>query len=246
MKHQYVGDLNDYRKYALLRALSVGGSVRVGVNWMLTAADGSTDGSKLAYLEQPERHRQFDPELFNVLATASLAPDWRRLETIEASGAIPGASYFNPELGDSSPSREVFMERCALCLAVADLIFFDPDNGLETSLPKGRKGSCKYLYLDEVKRFYVSGKSLLIYQHFPRIERQAFTGACAARLRLVAPDAALWAFATSNVLFLLMIHPSSPARLANAAFEASQRWDARFMTGRYLGVCGIIDDDFSR
>jgi hypothetical protein len=238
VKHQYVGDLNDYRKYALLRALSAGGSVRVGISWMLTASDRRTDGNNLSYLNQPERHRQFDPQLFDFFADASATPDWRRLETIEASAAIPGASYFNTELLDNVSARDDFMGQCALSLADADLIFFDPDNGLEVSLPKGRRGSCKYLYLDEVKRFYASEKSLLIYQHFPRIERGAFTEACATRLRSVAPDAALWAFTTSNVLFLLMIHPNSPARLTTAALEASERWDTRFMTGRYLGVGG--------
>jgi hypothetical protein len=38
VKHQYVGDINDYRKYALLRALSAGGANRIGVCWMLTPA----------------------------------------------------------------------------------------------------------------------------------------------------------------------------------------------------------------
>lgn len=38
MKHQYVGDINNYRKYALLRALSADGANRIGVCWMLTLA----------------------------------------------------------------------------------------------------------------------------------------------------------------------------------------------------------------
>ena len=46
------------------------------------------------------------------------------------------------------------MLRCALQLYDVDLVFFDPDNGLETTLPKGRKNSSKYLYLDEVAAFY--------------------------------------------------------------------------------------------
>lgn len=49
MKEQYVGDISDYRKYALLRALSAGGEVRIGVCWMLTPPDGSSDGNKLAH-----------------------------------------------------------------------------------------------------------------------------------------------------------------------------------------------------
>lgn len=49
VKHQYVGDVSDYRKYGLVRALSWGGANRVAVCWMLTPSDGSSDGGKLAY-----------------------------------------------------------------------------------------------------------------------------------------------------------------------------------------------------
>ncbi|MBN9076322.1 MAG: hypothetical protein BGN87_05235 [Rhizobiales bacterium 65-79] len=102
MKHQYVGDINDYRKYALLRALSSGGANRVGVCWMLTPDDGGADGGKLAYLGQPERHRRFDPELFDILTRAAAEPDRRRLQSIEDSGAIPGAAYYNETLPDDA------------------------------------------------------------------------------------------------------------------------------------------------
>jgi hypothetical protein len=48
-----------------------------------------------------------------------------------------------------------------------DLIFFDPDNGLEVkSKPKDRKNSCKYS--DELARAYANNKSVLVYQHFRR------------------------------------------------------------------------------
>lgn len=221
MKDQYVGDINDYRKYALLRALSSGGAKRIGVCWMLTPSDGRTDGGKLAYLQQPERHRSVDPELYDILAHAASALERRRLVTIESSGAIPGAIYHNAPLPDELAGRHAFMGRCAYEFRDAELIFFDPDNGLEASLPKGRKNSSKYLYLDEVAAFYASGKSLLIYQHFPRVERQVFLARCAARLHAAAPGASLWAFTTAHVVFLLLLHPnSSPALHAAAELRA--------------------------
>jgi hypothetical protein len=37
-----------------------------------------------------EQYRHFDPELFDLLIRASAEPDWRRLDTVEARGAIPG------------------------------------------------------------------------------------------------------------------------------------------------------------
>lgn len=237
VKDQYVGDINDYRKYALLRTLSLGGANRIGVCWMLTPSDGRADGSKLAYLQQPERYRHVDPELFDILVHAAAEPDRRRLATIEDSGAIRGAVYHNELLPDELAGRQAFMGRCAYEFRDVDLIFFDPDNGLEvSSLPKGRKNSSKYLYLDEVAAFYGSGKSLLIYQHFPRVERSVFLGRCAERLRAAAPGAALWAFTTAHVVFLLLLHRDSPPRLHSAANAACARFANEFISGRFLGI----------
>lgn len=235
MKHQYVGDISDYRKYALLRAMSSDGANRIGVCWMLTHSDGSSDGGKLAYLQQPESYRHFDPELFDILGHAAGEPSRRRLGTIEESGAIAGAVYCSSMLADDAIGRQIFMESCRSETRDADLVFFDPDNGLEVSLPKGRKNSSKYLYLDEVAAFYALGKSLLIYQHFPRIERKAFMSSCVDRLRSVAQESAVWAFTTAHVAFLLVLHPESRARLAIAALEASDRWEPKFIRGEYLG-----------
>lgn len=237
MKHQYVGDINDYRKYALLRDLSAGGLNRIGVCWMLTPSDDRPDGNKLGYLQKPEQNRHFDPELFDILAHASAEPDRRRLQTIEDSGAIKGAVYFNDILPDDASGRRAFMEICKSALHDVDLVFFDPDNGLEVSLPKGRKNSSKYLYLDEVTAFYGSGKSLLIYQHFPRIERTAFLASRAEQLRDVAPECAIWAFATAHVVFFLLLHPNGSPQLRNAAADTANRWEnQRFIRSQYLAV----------
>ena len=70
MKVQYFGDVNDYRKFALLRLLA--DKFKIGVCWMLTEADGSGRGQ--GWLPQ---------------ATGSLAPNvkpsirvaWRLLPT---------------------------------------------------------------------------------------------------------------------------------------------------------------------
>ena len=51
MKVQYFGDVNDYRKFALLRALSEVGEFRIGVCWMLTEADSTGYGDKRELFE---------------------------------------------------------------------------------------------------------------------------------------------------------------------------------------------------
>ena len=207
---------------------------RIGVCWMLTPSDGSSDGRKLAYLQQADCYRHFDPALFDILAHAAAEPDRRRLQTIEHSGTISEACYFNDLLPDERIGRAEFMERCSTQLRKADLVFFDPDNGLEVSLPKGRKNSSKYLYLDEVAAFYEDGKSLLVYQHFARIERSTFMAQRTKQLRSAANGSAIWTFTTAHVVFFLLVHPESPARFAISAMQACNKWDPAFIRGEYL------------
>lgn len=66
MKNQYFGDINDFHKYALLRALLKGGGIKLLVAWMLTINDDGSDGNKRDYLRKPEK-RELDPELFDFL-----------------------------------------------------------------------------------------------------------------------------------------------------------------------------------
>ncbi|MGQ4274953.1 hypothetical protein [Terrihabitans sp. B22-R8] len=126
------------------------------------------------------------------------------------------------------------MQACRSALASADLVFFDPDNGLEISLRKGRKNSSKFVYLDEIAAFYAAGQSILIYQHFPRIEREAFIARCAERLRAIAPNADVWAFRTKHVVFLLLINPRTTAAIEPAAHSATSRWPADFIRGHRI------------
>ena len=67
MKNQYFGDVNDYKKYGLLRILSDGGSLRIGLCWMLTDGDRTGHGGLIGYLHQPKQWRHYDPELFDKL-----------------------------------------------------------------------------------------------------------------------------------------------------------------------------------
>ncbi|UIJ71924.1 hypothetical protein [Aurantimonas sp. HBX-1] len=127
------------------------------------------------------------------------------------------------------------MGACQAALADVDLIFFDPDNGLEVKKPRnGHKGSSKYLFEEELAACYATGKSVLVYQHFSRLEREPFVVDCIERLRAIAPDAVIGTFRTAHVVFLLLIHPQSPSRLRDAAREATSRWDPKFIAGTLL------------
>lgn len=234
MKEQYVGDISDYRKYALLRALADGDRNRIGICWMLTPPDGRSDGNKLAYLDQPERYRDFDPDLFDLLKGAAAVPDDRRLRSIKESGIIPGAVYFNDTLPDDREGRAAYMTACSQALRDVDLVFFDPDNGMEVAKKKGHRDSSKYVYLDEIASFYAAGKSVLIYQHFPRVKRDVFLERCRDRLAAIAPFADLWAFTTKHMVFLLLAHPANKAYFSRRASEVCACLDTGLIAGHRM------------
>lgn len=231
MKEQYIGDINDYRKYALLRALAAGGRNQMGVCWMLTPPDGRADGNKVEYLSRSAEFREHDPALFDLLQGIVSGQRPRRLSALEEAKVIPNAVYCSRILSDNSDDRQDFMQECQAALAGCSIIFFDPDNGLEVALKKGRKNSSKYLYLDEVESFYSAGHSVLIYQHFPRVERERFIASCVDRLRGVAANASIWVYRTKHAVFILLVPSNLQGTVGSAAASACERWERDFITG---------------
>ena len=208
MKNQYLGDVSDFRKYALLRSLAQQGRLRIGVCWMLTPDDERPDGRKLAYLDQPERWRELDPPLFDLLRQVVDAPERRRLALVETSGLLPHALFYDVTVPDREEARQAWFTGAQSALRAADLVFFDPDNGVEVaSKPKGRKDSSKYVYRDEVEATYAAGHSVLVYQHFTRERREVRLERLTRELAAVASGAAIWSFETAHVAFLLLAQP---------------------------------------
>ena len=233
MKEQYVGDVNDYRKYALLRLLGRAG-LRLGVCWMLTPNDGRSDGNKLGYLDQPKQDRH-DCELFALLRRVRDEPDARRLILIEGSEILPRAVFVNTIVPETLFERQLWFKQVSAALAQTDLIFFDPDNGMEVgSIAKGRRNSTKYVYRDELSATYHAGHSLLVYQHFQRKERESFIRDVADDFRRVAADAEIWAIRTSHVVFMLAIQPRYHAALSAAAHHVRETVDPKFLHAQLI------------
>ncbi len=135
MKHQYFGDINDYRKYGLLRTLSQASGLPLGVCWLLTTPDERTDGEFRSYLEQPRRWQHHDPELYAALQRLKEPTTARSVTHAEAWELLPSARYFDEYLLDQLTHREAYFDRAWAALAGCPLLFLDPDNGLEVEKP---------------------------------------------------------------------------------------------------------------
>jgi hypothetical protein len=221
MKDQYVGDVNDYLKYALLRAVSE--PSELAVVWMLTASDARSDGLKLGYLHQSDKYRHIDPVLFDSLAQL-VADGLRSVREIEQALLLGDAVFVSDVLDDTKANRSRYVACACATIEQRRIVFFDPDNGLAvSSVAKGARGSSKYLYWDEVAAVYARGHSLLIYQHFPRRPRQEFLRSIAGKLQETTGCTRVLAVATPHVAFLLLPRVGDEANLLQRVLSFTQR-----------------------
>ena len=93
MQDQYVGDIGDFVKYGLLRAISKGKCL--GVAWYLCTDPGSTkegDGRHTGFLDHPKEWRHLDCELFYKLKKL-VHEKKRKVKEVQKSGILGNAVF---------------------------------------------------------------------------------------------------------------------------------------------------------
>lgn len=182
MRHNFVNDIGDYAKYALLRALCASGqpALRLGVIWYLTEhAESNNDGRKRSHLVTPGWD-DLDPDLLARMRRIENGvenQDQLNVSLIEASGILPpGTAYFSepiPRVPGTArqrvSERAAWFERARKAMAHCDLVFLDPDNGLEVrSVPITSPLSSKYATVAEIATLLATGAGVVLYQHGSR------------------------------------------------------------------------------
>lgn len=225
MKHQYFGDISDYRKYCVLKNFVQVGGLNPLVCWLLTPDDERNDGNNNSYLQDPATWKRHDPVIFDFLYQKVVKENVRHLSAIEESGLLPSVNFYSELLEDDLDARQQYFDRLHGLTEAHDLVFLDPDNGLETkSAAKGKKNSSKFIYLDEIGRLWDAGNSLLIYQHFPRVERIAYMTAQLNRLAEVAPAPVMLAVKTSYMAYLVLATEAAADAIRNSLLAVAENW----------------------
>ena len=233
MKNQYVGDVNDYRKYGLIRALIGDQDIKVGVCWMLTSPDGGTDGDFLNYLHSPDSWEHYDPNLYGTLHEIIKTKKDRNIKRIEQSNILFDTEFYSDILSDDAVSRSLYFRNLFAQLNGVDLIFCDPDNGFEVkSTPLGRKNSSKYLYWAELKEIYSLGYSVLVYQHFTREAHDSFIERLSKRIKTETASKLVYSFRTSHVVFFLAAQERHRAYFKQRIPLVSKQWDNQITVGK--------------
>jgi len=186
MQDRYVGDVGDFGKYGLLRALSGPSNgkpaLSLGVVWYLVPDEGNNgDGSKIQYLTLPAARaaffRECDPVLFDALRElVSGGP--RSTERVRDASVLPtGTAFFAERLAFTSTERngkarrsyrEAWLEGACQATQKCELVFLDPDNGIGKAIAPYAKQGVKYTYPTEVSVFLDRGQSVVVYHHLGR------------------------------------------------------------------------------
>ena len=179
MQNRYTGDIGDYVKYGLLRVVTKG--QRLGVAWYLFRPDenemANADGGKVSYLNDPDRWRNYDPELFDFLKRL-VNQNRREVSEVETSGLLGDAKFSRSmlehasrHLGHYYPQRSAWRLEWFMSaqneLKDCDVIFADPDNGLCEEIRSGRVQDWKRLPIHEAKSL-AENRTAIIYHHNTR------------------------------------------------------------------------------
>lgn len=161
MQDRYAGDVGDFGKFAILRALA--GGRTLGVCWYRNTGHGeaNNDGKHVAYLDEPALFRDLDPAAFD--AMANVVKTQRSLRALEGCRLLPGAIYHGEEVPRPRLERAAWGERLVAAMTPCDLVFTDADNGFEWS-----SLTPKCVARAEVRALRRRGRALLLYHHSTR------------------------------------------------------------------------------
>jgi hypothetical protein len=193
---------------------------------MLTQDDKRPDGKFTGYTKSPRKYKYFDPPLFAIMTTCISDKD-RNVNRIESENVLQNVIYYSRILTDDNQEREQYFSDMHDQFKSTDLIFFDPDNGLEI---KSRKEGCirssKFLYWRELIATLSAEKSILVYQHFIREQGDDFIKRKSSEIceKLVVPE--VLSFRTSNVVFFLIPQQKHTQYFKEKIAEAINKWDA--------------------
>ena len=170
MQDRYAGDVGDFGKLGLLQELERAGFT-IGVNWYKALPPSELDQNgnfknKDGKHKIKEAYFVCDEPLAKTLLEISESGS-RSIEKLERAGLLNHAIYYNQFV--NAAKRKEWHKGALETLADCDLVFLDPDNGLQVkSVGEHSEKSVKYVLNDELEDYLRCGKSVVLYNHRPR------------------------------------------------------------------------------
>ncbi len=223
MRDSFVGDIGDFGKFGLLRYLCgvtgprLDNPLRLAVIWYRNES-GSADGNRIGYLNVSDSNNQMyrvcDPVLYDTLqrlvGTSLIAKIKRNIGQISNNCILPdNTQYYDVPVPVGK--RNDWLRRAFNETYKANLIFFDPDNGLAPkSVKPQHKESPKYIFTDDLKHFAKPRRSFIIYQHLNQRRGTAeeriksISERLMGELNLARPPQCLWWRRVSDRVYFII------------------------------------------
>jgi hypothetical protein len=237
MQNKYFGELSDYRKYGLIRLLTNYGKMKIAVCWMLTVEQNNYKPEKTRKYLLPKyqtKYRRCDPQLYDFLKLYSDCKyrDVGILEKPSGRKIVKRCKFYNDTIPDNWNDRMKYFQKFGRQKAKGmELIFFDPDNGIETEIVK-KKCSQKHLYWCEMRKFQ-STHSLLIFQWFPRKKHKEFLRDNAKQLKDRLGVKRIFSYSAGTCAYFLIPQPRHIQRLTRVNNEIRKRWKGQIIVKPY-------------
>ena len=217
MQDRYAGDIGDYGKFALLRAMEKQG-LRLGINWYRTetAAYETHDDGKYRI---PQEYENLDPELSAALNRVFDLREARSVQALEQAHLLASELFVNETVPREIDRREAWHRKALAAFSDCDLVFLDPDNGLNVeSVKKGTQKSVKYVWKCEINDYVAAGKSVIFYNHRPRKKADAYFSEYSARLAVMKKPVYVLTFPRRSIrdYFIIPAQPSHEAQICAA------------------------------
>ena len=166
MQDRYAGNIGDFGKFALLKALFAAG-FKIGVNWYRTCPQSFEKQDDGKY-HIPQKYFSCDRYLAETLSTISHLPTAKRTICKLQEADLVDAVWFSEKV--PFKGERLTWHHCALAeLYTCNIVFLDPDNGLLVkSVGKGSARSVKYVFPEEVADYIAQGVSVVFYNHRQR------------------------------------------------------------------------------
>ena len=186
MQDKYVGDVGDFGKYILLNEICK--KFRLGVNWFYVKGKEEAEDKEYRYRYLKDENKNFEkyerccPDLYRKFRSLGIAENKNRnIAKIEEAQILPveTAFYRKPLPQGEAKRKEWFKESIEeFDKEKVDIIFLDPDNGIQPNPQKDKKDkdATKYVFYDEIECYYKLGKSLIIYNHRDRSPKEEYDG----------------------------------------------------------------------
>ena len=165
MQERYLGDAHDFLKYALIRFFSDYTGLAFGLNWYLTRpgnvdANFNNDGEKRHHMND-QTWQRIDADLIEMLQPFQESQN-RTLARFMDAGILPdNVRYHCDEL--TAGNRTAWIINSADALRGSQILFLDPDNGLEVQ-SMTRRTAPKYARYEDVAWYFDQGHSVICIQ----------------------------------------------------------------------------------